>query len=94
MTRRRWVAAALGLLLSAIVTLVWVFPTVYGSTVDCGDVDPAACDRIWRAAAAEIGGVQVILPVTSAKVSGAETCPQVYLEWLGGVFAVYRESFC
>jgi len=94
MSRRSIAAAALGSLLSAIVVMVWVIPTVFGPRVDCGEIDPAACDRIWRDTAVRIGGIQQLFPVTSAEVSGTETCPQVVLEWFGGVMGAYVESFC
>lgn len=96
MTRRRWVAAALGLFLAAIVAVVWLIPTVQGPTLECIDIDPVACDHAWRAEAAAMGGVQQMLPVTKAWVQGSPevSCVQVYIEWLGGVFAVAHEEFC
>jgi hypothetical protein len=96
MTWKRGVAAALGLVLVATVAVVWVIPTVQGPTVECIEIDPVACDQAWRSEAAAIGGIQQILPVTKARVGGSPevTCVQVYLEWLGGVFAVAHEEFC
>ena len=48
MKRRRWVAAAIGLVLVAIVGVVWVIPAVSGPAVECIDIDPVACDAAWR----------------------------------------------
>jgi hypothetical protein len=96
MTWKRGVAAALGLVLMAIVAVVWVIPTVQGPALECIDIDPVACDQAWRSEAAAIGGIQQMLPVTKAWVQGSPevSCVQVYLEWLGGALAVAVESFC
>jgi predicted exporter len=88
MTRTRALVGVLGLVLVAVLTVVWVLPTAYGPSLECRDIDAEACDRVWRAAAAEADGVQVILhvPVTKALVIGPEECPQVLLDWVvGGV---------
>lgn len=87
MTRTRAIVGVLGLVLVAVVAVVWVLPTVYGPSLECRDIDAAACDRVWRAAAAEADGVQGVLhlPVTKALVIGPEECPDyVSLEWVGG----------
>jgi len=78
----------LGLVLVAVLAVVWVLPTVYGPSLECRDIDAAACDRVWRAAAAEVRGVEMFLPVTRALVIGPEECPQVSLEWAWGVFGL------
>ena len=88
MTRTRAIVGALGLVLVAVLAVVWVLPAVYGPSVECRDIDAGPCDRVWRTAAAEADGVQVILPVTRALVIGPEECPQVSLEWAGGVFGL------
>jgi hypothetical protein len=96
-TRTRTIVGVLGLVLVAVFTVFWVIPTVYGPSVECQDVDAAACDRIWRAAAAEADGVQVILPVTRVLVIGPEECPEyVSLERLGGFgsFVTYDYFTC
>ena len=69
----------------AVFAVVWVLPGVYRPSVECRDIDAEACDRVWRAAAADADGVQVILPVTRVLVIGPEECPEyVSLEWVGG----------
>lgn len=87
MTRTRAVVGVLGLVLAAVIAVVWVVPTVIGPTLECRDIDAKACDRVWRAAAAEADGLQVTLhlPVTRALVIGPAKCPEyVSLEWVGG----------
>ena len=89
MTRTRAVAGVLGLVLAAVLVVVWILPTVNGPSLECRDIDATGCDRVWRAAAAEhTEGIQEVLhlPVTRAMVIGPEECPQVDIYWaLGGV---------
>lgn len=89
MTRARAIVGVLGLVLAAVLALVWVLPTVFGPSLECRRIDVAACDRVWRAAAAEhaYGPAKLLhLPVTRALVIGPEECPQVNIDWaLGGV---------
>ncbi len=99
MTGRRTIVGVLGLVLVAVVALVWVLPTAYGPTLECRDIDAVACDRIWRAAAAGADGIQAVLhlPVTKALVIGPEECPDyVSLEWVGGfgMFIQYDYFSC
>ena len=89
MTRAQTIAGVLGLVLVSFVALVWIVPTVFGPSLECQDIDAEACDRVWRAAAAEhaYGPAEFLhLPVTRAWVMGPEECPQVNIDWvLGGV---------
>lgn len=89
MTRTRAVAGVLGLVLAAVLVVVWILPTVNGPSLECRDIEAEACGRVWRAAAAEhADGLQGLLhlPVTQARVIGPEECPQVDIYWaLGGV---------
>lgn len=90
MTRTRATVGVLGLVLVAVLAVVWVIPTVSGPSLECRDMDAEACDRAWRAAAAEVDGVELILPVTRSLVIGPEECPQVFLEWAWGVFGLQK----
>ncbi|HYN50808.1 MAG TPA: hypothetical protein VES62_07765 [Thermoleophilaceae bacterium] len=97
MTRRRWVAAAIGPVLLAIVAVVWVIPAVSGPAVTCIDIDPVACDEAWRDATAryrdDMGGLEQIFPLTTVRVESA--CPQIYLQWGPfGILGLSIESFC
>ena len=64
-------ALALALLL---LVLMWAVPTVTGPlVVECGELEPAVCESVWREVARDIGdwGPVGILPVTKAEVLGA-----------------------
>lgn len=76
-----------GLVVVAVLTLVWVVPTVFGPILECRDIEAEACDRVWRDAAAEHadGVVEFLhLPVIRAWVMGPEECPQVDIYWAWG----------
>jgi hypothetical protein len=87
MTVRRAIVASLGLLLAAVLLVVWVVPVVQGPTVECNGIAPAACEDAWQAVAGDWDGIQRVLPVTAAQVSDGGKCPTVYVEWLWGVLA-------
>ena len=90
MTRRRWVATVLGVLLIGVVTTVWVVPAVAGPEVTCIDIDPVPCDQAWRSA---VPRGPTIFPLTKVRVES--TCPQMYFEYGPfGIFVQYVESFC
>jgi hypothetical protein len=60
-------ALALPLVLLA---LLWTIPTVAGPVVECGSLEPAVCDEVWREVAVDIGdwGPAAFLPVTRTQV--------------------------
>lgn len=97
MTRTRRPAAAIGLVLVALVAVVWLIPAVSGPAVTCIDIDPVPCDEAWREAAAryrdDMGGLEQIFPLTTVRVESA--CPQIYLGWGPfGILGISIESFC
>ena len=94
MHARQLLTWGLGIVLLTALLGVWVVPAVASPKIACGDIAPAPCDRLWRATAAETTGLQMILPVTAASVSGTEGCPQVRVEWLWGILATDVEQFC
>jgi hypothetical protein len=73
-TRRRWVPAAVGLTLAAIVTVGWVVPLTVGPTLECVDLDPTICESTLRSTQ-EGGpgllpgtGLEQFFPVTRIRV--------------------------
>jgi hypothetical protein len=75
---------------------VWIIPTIAGPTVDCGQVDPVACDRTWHQLADNNRGPLAIFPVTGASLSGGTPeCPNtVNVEILWGLWVFVAEQLC
>ena len=86
----------LAILLAALFTIGWIIPTVNGPySVACGQLEPVACEQIWRQAASQEQDAS-LLPVTRVRVGGSVmspmTCSDVYLErW---IFATTITSDC
>lgn len=91
MTRTRAIVGVLGLVLVAVLAVVWLLPTVYGASVECRDINAVACDRVWRAAAARADAPH-FGPMTKVVVIGPEECPYVSLDWVGGGW--FSQSDC
>lgn len=97
MTRRRWAAAALGLVLvGALVAMVWVVPVVAGPEVTCIGIDPVACNQAWRGAAAgtdtTMGLVSRIFPLTKVRVEKQDACgPLLTLQY--GPLPQFQRAF-
>ena len=73
MTAARIGLSALALALLLLV-LMWAIPTVTGPLeVECGELEPAVCEAVWREVVRDMGdwGPIAALPVTKAEVSGA-----------------------
>jgi hypothetical protein len=54
-------------------------------TIDCGSLDPATCEELWRAVAAEEEGLGALLPVTRVRITADHVgepaeCADVYIE--------------
>jgi hypothetical protein len=91
-TAMPWVAIG-ALALALLVGVVWVIPAAMGPySVDCGELEPMACERVWRQVADENDdGILAFVPVTGVRVEpGASEPPacggSVHTErWLFGV---------
>ena len=50
------------------IVVLWIIPLVRGpSLIDCGGLEPVACDRVWRQVAADdsVG----FLPITGIRIA-------------------------
>jgi hypothetical protein len=83
---RRRLALILGVLVVAIIALLWVPPALAGPTVDCGQLDQATCDEVWPDVVAKVMdrdyGPPVPMPVTRVVLSGGESCLSFDVWWL------------
>jgi hypothetical protein len=66
------------------------------STVECGELEPATCDGVWRRAAdRHDDGLLAFLPVTGARVSEMteeNLCGTIVVErW---IFAIVVNHYC
>ena len=89
---RRLALAFAGVLLGATVLVVWIVPSVFGPfSVECGELNPETCNRVWRTVAAENGNW---LPVTAVRVieAGGDSweCGSYYIErWIFANAMIY-----
>lgn len=91
MVGRLALAYAAGLA-TAIVAIIWIVPVVLGPvSIDCGELEPAACDRRWRQVAAEHSHW---LPVTRVDITEVTRrdglCGSYYIErWIFANLVTY-----
>jgi hypothetical protein len=91
----RWVVIGfIGLVLAGVLTVTWALPGVYGPPkVECIDIEPAACERTWRAEAANDGVLQV-LPVTEVTIWGHGDCDDGEIFRANGWFGRAWSELC
>ncbi len=70
--------------------VVWALPAAIGPfSVECGELEPATCEQVWRTAAAEnADGIELFLPVTKVRIfemTEGNLCGGVLLDrWIFG----------
>ena len=78
--------------LTVLVAIIWAVPLVAGPfSVDCGGLEPAACESRWRRVGAEQGHW---LPITHIEIDdapeGDEVCGSYYIErWVFASISTY-----
>jgi hypothetical protein len=91
---RRAAVLVVGLLVAGAVTIVWGLPAVYGPPiVTCHDIGQLACERAWRAEAAQDGVLQ-LLPVTQVTIWGHGGCNDGEIDRADGLFSRAWSELC
>jgi hypothetical protein len=92
----RWLVLA-GVTLALGLVVAWMLPAAIGPlSIECGNLEPVTCERVWRKAAAEhADGIEPFLPVTKVQVlemTEGDQCGGVIIErW---IFSRALNDYC